>query len=159
MSIGERLKILMQNENIAQSRFADLIGIQRSAVTHIVSGRNQPSFDVLRKILENFPYVNAEWLMNGSGDMMKENGEEMRAALQDEQQLNPSISPFFPTESTDAPENRRDLIVESIQNGTKQTDNEQLIIEKTVQKKIEKIIIFYADNTFDTFVLQNEKKE
>lgn len=159
MSIGERLMQLMQNEGMTQARFADLVGIQRSAVTHLTSGRNQPSFDVLRRILENFPHVNADWLLSGSGEMLKENGDAIRSASQAEQHPKPSVPSLFPTEGTVSPENRQDLIVQSTRNGHNQSVNEPLILEKVVQKKIEKIIIFYADNTFDTFVLQEESKE
>ncbi len=51
------------------SRFAETIGVQRSSISHIISGRNKPSLDLINKILEGFPKVSTDWLLLGKGDM------------------------------------------------------------------------------------------
>jgi transcriptional regulator with XRE-family HTH domain len=51
--------------NLTPSAFADKLGVQRSNVSHVLSGRNKPSLDFLEKIILNFPRVNAHWLLTG----------------------------------------------------------------------------------------------
>ena len=49
------------------SSFADKIGVQRSSISHILSGRNKPSLDFVLKVLAQFPEVELYWLLNGKG--------------------------------------------------------------------------------------------
>ena len=65
MSIQERLQLILKMHNLTPSSFADQIGVQRSNISHVLSGRNKPSLDFLEKILLNFPRVNAHWLVTG----------------------------------------------------------------------------------------------
>lgn len=65
MLIQERLQIVLKMHNLTPSSFADQIGVQRSNISHVLSGRNKPSLDFLEKILLNFPRVNAHWLVTG----------------------------------------------------------------------------------------------
>jgi len=65
MSIQERLQMVLKMHNLTPSVFADKIGVQRSNVSHVISGRNKPSLDFLEKIVLNFPRVNAHWLITG----------------------------------------------------------------------------------------------
>ncbi|MBN2613685.1 MAG: helix-turn-helix transcriptional regulator [Bacteroidales bacterium] len=64
----ERLITFLNKEGITASVFADKIGVQRSAVSHILSGRNNPSYDFIAKILEKYPLLNANWLITGQGE-------------------------------------------------------------------------------------------
>jgi len=57
--------MILQMHNINASQFADRIHVQRSAVSHFLSGRNNPSVDVIAKILEEFPRIDAKWLITG----------------------------------------------------------------------------------------------
>lgn len=65
MSIQDRLQIVIKMHNLSPSAFADQIGVQRSNVSHVLSGRNKPSLDFLEKIIVSFPRVNAHWLITG----------------------------------------------------------------------------------------------
>lgn len=65
MLIQERLQLVLKMHNLTPSVFADKIGVQRSNVSHVISGRNKPSLDFLEKIVLNFPRVNAHWLITG----------------------------------------------------------------------------------------------
>lgn len=67
----DRFVQLLEREQISPSRFADLIGVQRSSVSHIISGRNNPSYDFLQKTLNAFPGLRAEWLLMGRGPMFE----------------------------------------------------------------------------------------
>ena len=68
----DRILKIMEREGLTPSKFAESIGIQRSAMSHIISGRNNPSLDVLLKILERFTYVDSDWLLFGKGEMVRE---------------------------------------------------------------------------------------
>lgn len=65
MDIKDRLKMVMDSHHLTAGSFADKIGVQRSNVSHVMSGRNKPSFDFIEKILLAFPRVSADWLLTG----------------------------------------------------------------------------------------------
>lgn len=71
----DRIKQVMVHLQMSAAAFAESIGIGRSNLTHIFSGRNQPSLDVVRKILGAFPNVSPDWLILGNGPMLREHGE------------------------------------------------------------------------------------
>lgn len=66
MSIQERLQMILKMHNLSPSAFADKLGVQRSNISHVLSGRNKPSLDLLEKIVNAFPRVNAHWLITGN---------------------------------------------------------------------------------------------
>jgi len=66
----DRFLLILKTKNITASKFADEVGVQRSSVSHILSGRNNPSLDVIQKILKRFPDISSEWLLSGKGPMM-----------------------------------------------------------------------------------------
>lgn len=68
----DRIKQVMEYEQMSPANFADAIDINRSSLTHIFTGRNQPSLDVARKILKAFPEIRTEWLIMGVGQMLQE---------------------------------------------------------------------------------------
>lgn len=68
----QRLQLFLQMEQLSQSQFADKMGIQRSGVTHLLSGRNKPSFDFIARLLQTYPTLNAEWLILGKGKPYKD---------------------------------------------------------------------------------------
>jgi len=74
----ERIKYLIVQQNLTQTEFANIIGIQRSTLSHILSGRNKPSLDFTLKLLSKFTNINAEWLLNGEGSMYKSTSEDVK---------------------------------------------------------------------------------
>lgn len=79
MSIQERLQLILRMHNVSPSVFADKLGVQRSNVSHVLSGRNKPSLDFLEKIILQFPRVNAHWLI--TGEMSKEQQVEPKIEI------------------------------------------------------------------------------
>ena len=79
----ERLLQLLDLEQLSPSKFADIIGVQRSSVSHVISGRNKPSFDFLQKTLKAFPGLHASWLMMGEGTMYEQMGRDLPVNLFD----------------------------------------------------------------------------
>ena len=64
---GNRIKKIMEHHDFSASLFADKIGVQRSSISHILSGRNKPSLDFVIKVTDAIPDVDIEWLMKGKG--------------------------------------------------------------------------------------------
>lgn len=67
----DRLLQIMNKLGLSATKFADEIEVQRSGISHILSGRNQPSYDFLVKIMTRFPDINSEWLILGKGVMLR----------------------------------------------------------------------------------------
>ena len=61
--MGEKLLKLMKSEGLTSSRLAELLGTGASNISHIISGRSKPGYDLLRKILLRFPRINPDWLL------------------------------------------------------------------------------------------------
>ncbi|KJS04234.1 MAG: hypothetical protein VR77_12250 [Flavobacteriales bacterium BRH_c54] len=66
MNITERLQYIMKLNNLSASAFADKIEVQRSSISHILSGRNKPSLEFIQKVLAAFPKVSSDWLLTGN---------------------------------------------------------------------------------------------
>ena len=65
--MNRRLQQFLELEQLKPAQFADIMGIQRSNVSHILSGRNKPGFDFIQKFLLKFPSVNPDWLLSPCG--------------------------------------------------------------------------------------------
>lgn len=65
MEINARIRMIIDSHRLTAGAFADKIGVQRSNVSHVLSGRNKPSFEFLEKVLLAFPKVSALWLITG----------------------------------------------------------------------------------------------
>ncbi len=78
MLIHERIHLIIKANKLTPSAFADSIGVKRSNLSHVLSGRNKPSLDFLAKVINHYPNVNASWLVTGEtreGDF-QENAEK-----------------------------------------------------------------------------------
>lgn len=70
--MNDQLRKFLELEDLSPSQFADMMGIQRSSVSHILSERNKPSYDFIERMLTKFPQISAEWLILGKGKPYKE---------------------------------------------------------------------------------------
>jgi len=82
----QRLKKIIDYYGLSASSFADKIGVQRSSISHILSGRNKPSLDFVMKILSSFPEVDLYWLLNGKGSFPKEMQNEEQKIITEAKQ-------------------------------------------------------------------------
>lgn len=84
----DRILLVLKTQNLTSSQFADEIGVQRSSISHILSGRNNPSLEFVTKILKRFPDINSEWILFGKGSMYRQtemnfiNKEEKKNLIQ-----------------------------------------------------------------------------
>jgi transcriptional regulator with XRE-family HTH domain len=113
----DRLKKVMEFHHLTASLFADKIAVQRSSISHILSGRNKPSLDFILKVTNTFSDVDIYWLLNGKGSFPKV--EEIKEST------TPTPSLF---------------------------NDEQANNSNSSGKKIQRIVVFYSDGTFDEYI-------
>lgn len=129
----KRLQKLLDYYSLSASGLASKIGVQRSSISHVISGRNKPSLDFVMKILNNFNEVSIEWLIDGNGAFPKSLREETIEHVKIKDQ-----SPPTPNEKIQIEHKAPEIIPE-------------LISKKNETKEIEKIILLYKDGSFESF--------
>jgi len=158
----ERLIQLLDLEQLTPSKFADIIGVQRSSISHVISGRNKPSYDFLQKTLKAFPGLNASWLILGEGTMYEQMGRSVSGNLFDSpaEAPVPSEEPIYEntephteieasepeTESDTEPENKESLTPSGVPAGTAAEGSEKRIVQ---------VMLIYEDDTFKTITPSN----
>ena len=75
-----RLEEILQFYSLTASSFADRIGVQRSSISHLLSGRNKPSLEFVMKVVKTFPEVNLYWLLNGKGSFPNKSEQKQPTA-------------------------------------------------------------------------------
>ena len=106
----KRLLEILETNNLSASQFAEKIGVQRSSVSHILSGRNKPSLDFLIKIHDAFDEVNLEWLILGKPSSLSKDSENLSNTtiirdieVLDEMTPGPKTITTNPSQSDEAP--------------------------------------------------------
>lgn len=145
-----RVLAVMEQKQLSDAQFAEAIGISRGAVSQIKSGRSYPSLDVALKILDRYPDLSSDWLLLGKGEMYR--SDELSNPM-----IKPALTAENASECSSVAENGLNYEVGNPQNVTQPTVVERIVYKDLSAKTISKIVVFYSDNTFDTFVL--EKKE
>ncbi|MDR3308850.1 MAG: helix-turn-helix domain-containing protein [Tannerella sp.] len=199
----ERLIKIMNDAGLNASQLADAVGIQRAAVSHIMAGRNNPSLDVISRVLKRFSYINPDWLLFGIGAMKREaNGEnykpqslfaeqseafapldmpvnKVQGQVQQQVQAQPqvqvqSLPPFAVEKTVETiktveaidPDTHSKVITANYaaNNNTLETreyeirepeireQTREYEIKEQLSPKIDRILIFYTDNTYATYV-------
>lgn len=153
----DRIKQIMEYEQLTPSAFADKLQLGRAVVSHILNGRNNPSLDVVTRILTKMNYINPDWLLTGTGSMLK--GEKTTTSdivIPNNQPDLFSQVLISEADSTQNAEYRKENIVEQPQKQTEIIENKTIIYQKAPERKVTKIIIYYSDNTFETFDANNK---
>ena len=103
-AIVSRIEEVRKNNQLTAASFATKIGVQRSAISHILSGRNKPSLEFLMKIHDSFDEVNLEWLILGKPSPLSQNLEIL---------ANPEINKLTNVLDNILPESKSDISNES----------------------------------------------
>ncbi len=125
--IAERIAKILEYYNLNAAAFADKIGVQRSGLSHILTGRNKPSLDFIIKITDAFDAVDLNWLVHGKGSFPKNSTTEK-----------PKIPEPNPIKNNTSPSS--EII--------------QKVVESKINlgsSEVQKIILFYTDGTFSEF--------
>lgn len=153
------LQALMDRFEVNAAQFAEKIGVQRSSISHFLSGRNNPSLEVIRKILMAYPQIDAEWLLSGEGDMIK---NDFYKPPLDEKEMPPTNQNLFSIlkEEEQAPYNLNQPIVEA--EVPYNQENNSIKSEKydkphPTKVEVERVVIFYQNGTFKEYFPQNNE--
>lgn len=130
----KRLENVLEYFNLNASAFADKIGVQRSSMSHLLSGRNKPSLDFILKILEVFPEVDLYWILNGKGIFPKT--------------LDNLQSTEVPTPLPSISYNKEVSLFSDSKPSQNTIPSETLNKETVV---VEKIVFFYSDGSFKEY--------
>lgn len=143
----ERIEAIIQSERLTPSQFADAIGVQRSGISHILSGRNKPSLDFLTKLLNRFPHISGDWLITGNGSMTT--NKQLSGTVE---QLSLTSEESMPKKPLKVPKPRlkEEPPAEYTTNAKRSSNTPQSIIG-TEDKAIERIVVFYKDRTFKEY--------
>ncbi|NVO18269.1 MAG: helix-turn-helix transcriptional regulator [Bacteroidetes bacterium] len=141
----DRIILLIKAKNYTAAQFADEIGVQKSGISHIISGRNNPSLDFVQKILQRFPEVNMDWLIMSKGPMFS--SDSIRPVLTEPtlftpHEVNIPTSDLFTTEISQPETPKIDAKIVAEPEKTEQTGNwssppemEQKSFDSVIEKK------------------------
>ena len=177
MNERERIELLMKCYDLSPSQFAERTGIQRASVSHIISGRNKPSLEVMLKVYDAFPGVDMKWLMTGVGE------EPVRSSIPEDvplatdmlfsgvdnapqkpQRLESNLfAPVVEPVLQEEPKPRRTPVQQPVREKavseprTRRAPSNRLPQAAALQpdKKIKEIRIYYSDGTYETLVPEN----
>jgi len=151
--INDRISLVIDYLGISASQLATKLGVQRSGISHILSGRNRPGIDFIIKLLHSFPQINSDWLLTGKGEMIKSSSPDKILITQE--------SLRFP-DTTSEKEKEPEIAVRSENKPFKQeekgksgapmanlTANGRMVTDKI--SRASKVIILYTDGTYDEF--------
>jgi transcriptional regulator with XRE-family HTH domain len=174
----ERINLILKSRNLNAAQFADEIGVQRSSVSHILTGRNNASLDFLLKVLTRYPEIDTDWLLTGKGVMVRSSSscsKNISEAKMNETTHATSIPSIMdiPVDLFRQPTVIREEIkgkdIDKDEKITEIDNQNQLFIKKEEQQKmpdeivnktisarqIDRIVIFYSDKTFTDYKPEN----
>jgi len=132
MKFSNRLKIIIDYYELSASSFAEKINVQRSSISHLLSGRNKPSLEFVLKVLSTFKEIEFYWLVEGKGVFPKV-----------EKKLEYPTTLFSDTNNTEET---------LVQKKEMDNDKNQKEINATIlHSDVEKIVIFYKNGTFKQY--------
>lgn len=173
----QRMQLLMDYYNISASAFADKLTVQRSSLSHLMSGRNKPSLDFVMRITEAYSEADLYWLLYGKGEFPKGSLQSQSSESgQSQSQFaeNPTPAPELKTvavtETSPEPDlfSSEESVPESQQSQSQFTAPSTELPTATVTEnspatplktetatensEIERIVMFYKDGTFKDYV-------
>ena len=143
----DRLQQFLQLEQLTPARLSDIIGVQRSGLSHILSGRNKPGFDFILRLLIKFPTLSADWLITGKGKMYKEvKDAREEGSFRESKIKNEIIEAPKADDSLDIEQNDLDFIA------SQPSENPIKVPISNYEQKnrlLKKVLLVYTDNTFE----------
>lgn len=153
----ERIEAIMEAEGLIAAQFASEIDIKSPTLSHILNDRNNPSLEVVEKILDRYKDIDPEWLIFGRGEMYRENNEPKSHSLFDNQLTNTSERATYVNEQ---PSNTPSLKNTNEPPATAHTHQPQPVSHPYTQiegKKIINIITYFDDGTFEEFLPHKQR--
>lgn len=148
----DRINMLLKAKNITVSQFSQAIKIQRSGMSHILSGRNKPSLDFVLRVLKRYPEINPSWFLMGEGEMYISDKIDTQTTMFPSQLEIDDTKEIIDVDEHKHKHKQEPINNELIDSQNRYLDNENITMGRTNTKKIEKIIVLYSDNTFDEYL-------
>ena len=147
----EKLLNLMKAEQLTASKLAELLGIQPSGISHILGGRNKPSFDLVQKILRRFPQVNPDWLLLDQGEMYRTINSSSEESLFENASQDSAV-----INSDDQSLSYKDNATPTLPNSSHSVTNaqESIATALTQHGRVKRVIVLFEDHTFESFEMQ-----
>ena len=142
----ERLLEFLKSENKSSAQFAEEIGVQPSGISHILSGRNNPSLDFVLKMLEKYQFLSTDWLLFGKGTMYKD--PKMQSLFDD--------TDIF-DRKPDAKDNFKEADSQIIEQNPAEKDQIRMNAagrEIKDRSSISRIVMFFDDSSFKEYLPQ-----
>jgi len=139
----ERILEFLKSENKSSAQFAEEIGVQPSGISHIVSGRNNPSLDFILKMLDRYKYLSVEWLLFGRGEMYKDkNLQNLFEDTLSSTKKEPGMGLFEVNENQ----------IPSKEDTTSVADHKDLNHNQVIRhSEVVKVVWFYSNNSFEEY--------
>ena len=151
----KRIALILQTQNLTVSQFADRIGVQRSALSHVLGGRNNPSLDFVTKILRTFPEIRSQWLLFGEGKMYDAMAE-VRPAEGAAVAMPPEVVETPPAEASEMPPMPAEMPMAASE--TEETAPESEMPDmagfapvQAEDSRLVKVVFFYSDGRFEEY--------
>ena len=168
---NEQISVILENEGLSASQLAERLGVQRSMISHLQSGRNRVSLDLMKKIHHSFPHISLQWLMDQEGDYYEEGvaplvstpkqpSSEMKSLFDDESINNPSgLKVEKGTENEKIPASGEDVVDFSTEKRDKMAVStpkevvcQSIPTKEKPTRKIVEIVVFYDDGTYENYL-------
>lgn len=162
----DRIAQILKTKNITATQFADELNVQRSGISHILSGRNNPSLDFVMKIKETYPEFNLDWLILGKGPATGNiTSKEIRSEIKNESKQTEFLPDLFSIENEVKDEIKIEKVVEANNvipeieispkshpgNEKKASSVDEEALKRAPAKRIIRLITLYNDLTFDSY--------
>jgi transcriptional regulator with XRE-family HTH domain len=149
----------MHFKKLNATQLADILQVQRSSISHILTGRNKPSLDFVQKVINEFPEVSYDWLINGAGNLSRSSVKDAISSDTDVTPLQTTQDTFVTQENVDIDTNvtgenpetdtsvtseKKPVVNEASQVQVNNANNQ----EKNELPRISKVIIFYEDGSY-----------
>ena len=121
---AKRLQKILDYYSVSATAFSDEIEVNRSTISHLLSGRNKPSLDFVLKVIQHYPEVELYWLLNGKGSFpsTKSSSEEIEEISVDK---------------------------ENVSLATENSDRKSIL--PIQDPEVDRIVIFYKDGSFKSY--------
>lgn len=146
----DRLQQFLTMENLTPGRFAEIMGVQRGGISHLLSGRNNPSYDFIKRMMSAFPNLNYEWLILGKGKPYKDSSE---VKISEPENTNLFNQLDFEEQSEEQevelfPVSQPSMVEKPLAQVPENAKKEQPDVRAAV-KSIKRITIWYSDGTYE----------
>lgn len=153
--VNQRIRRVLEDSGLTAAEFAERVHVQRSSISHILSGRNKPSLDFITKLYHAFPDIDVAYLITGDKSKRKpaittaDRSDESEPSARQEENKKVEFTNVNTSDSS-----RPDTVVNSEDGpeyGSSPSDEQPLSKVLTSSNRVSKIILLYEDGRFQEF--------